>query len=78
MYALIIFEKVFIFDLTAYYGLYDISSINLEGYYLIKNYKDVLMHYKDNYFEDNIGKVEQLLNFLFRICVNYLKDVVLQ
>ena len=77
MYALLIFDKVFIFDLTAYYGLFSLSEVNLKGYYVIRNYKDVLLHYRDNYFENEIGDMEQLYNFLLRVCVNYLKDLVL-
>ena len=77
MYALIIFDKIFIFDLTAYYGLFNLSEVNLSGYYLIDDYKDVLLHYKVKYFNNNIGDIEHIFNFLFRICVNYLKDLVL-
>ena len=77
MYALIIFDKIFIFDLTAYYGLFNISEVNLSGYYVLDNYRDVLLHYKEKYFNNDIGDMEQLFKFLFRICVNYLKDLVL-
>ncbi len=77
MYALIMFEKVFIFDLMAYYGLFYLNEVNLNGYVLIEDYKSVLLHYKDKYFNKDIGDIEQLFDFLFRICVNYLKEFLL-
>lgn len=77
MYALKIFGKIFIFDLTTFYGLFDISEVNLNGYLLIEDYRCVLMHYKNNYYDGTVGDVEQLFKFLFRVCVNYVRDVVL-
>ena len=76
MYALIIGENVFIFDMTAHYGIHPIIDINLEGYQVIKNYKEVLKHYEKNYL-DSIYKIEQYCDFLFRICVIYIKDLFL-
>ena len=77
MYALLILDKAFIFDLTAYYGLFSLSEVNLVGYYVIGNYKDILLHYRERYFKNDIGEIEQLYNFLFRVCVYYLKDLAL-
>ena len=77
MFALIILDKVFLFDLLNNYGFYEINEVNLEGYCVIDNYKLVLNHYKENYFDSDIGKIEKYSNFMFRICVNYVKDLFL-
>ena len=76
MYALIIGENVFIFDMTAHYGIHSLIDVKLEGYQVIKKYKEVLKHYEKNYL-DSIYKIEQYCDFLFRICVIYVKDLFL-
>ena len=76
MYALIIDDKVLIFDLTKHYGIHLLDSTNLEGYLLVLNVFDVLNHFKNNYYNENeIYKIEKYSFFMFRICQNYLKDL---
>ena len=77
MYALLIEEKIFLFDFLKSYGFYEQGEVNLSGYYVIRNYKVVLTHYLENYFDSNLLKIEQFSTFLQRICVNYLKDLCL-
>ena len=75
MFALIINKDVMIFDLTKYSGVYDIEDINLDGYIKILYYIDILEYYKNNYINEEITLVERYFDFLFRICVSYLKDL---
>lgn len=75
MFALIILDKILLFDLTKHYGIYPIDEVNLDGYQLLLDYKQVLEHYKNNYFNNNLKSIERYSNFLFRICVSYLKDL---
>ena len=77
MFALIILNKVMIFDLMQSYGFYELEDANLEGYFIIENYKLVLEHYKENYFDSDISKIEKYSDFMFQICVNYVKDLYL-
>ena len=74
MFALIILERVLMFDLTKEYGFYSIFDVNLEGYLAILDYEDVLKHYKNNYFNDDLKQIERYSSFLFKVCLNYLKD----
>ena len=73
MFALIILEDVLIFDALNNYGLYKLCDVNLKGYKVLEDYKAVLNHYQTNYFDD-IYKVEYYSEFLFRVCLKYLKD----
>ena len=77
MYALLIEDKIFLFDFLKSYGFYEHNEVNLSGYYVIRNYNVVLKHYLENYFDSNLLNVEQFSIFLQRICVNYLKDLFL-
>ena len=76
MYALIIEDKVLLFDMISHYGMHNAIDVNLEGYQIIKDYKKVFKHYEENYF-DSVFNIEQYCDFLFRICVTYLKDLFL-
>ena len=73
MFALIIDNKVLLFDLLQHYGLHLLTEVNLKGYRII-NYEDVIKHYEKNYFDSNLILIEQYSNFLFRVCLNYIKD----
>ena len=75
MYALIINGMVLLFDMSNCYGLFNIKEVNLNGYQIIEDYRKVLNHYKNNYFDVDMKKIEQYTKFLFRICKNYLKDL---
>ena len=77
MYALIVADEVFLFDKLKSYGLYKRDEVNLEGYIVIDDYKAVLNHYEKNYFDFNLLNIEQYYIFLWRVCVNYLKDLSL-
>ena len=74
MFALMVDDKVLIFDQTKHYGLYDLYDVNLEGYLKVLEFKDVLLHYENNYYEQEKISLERYLGFLFRICINYLRD----
>ena len=74
MFALIVLKRVLIFDLTKEYGFYNIFDVNFDGYIALLNYEDVLQHYKNNYFNDDLKQIEGYSNFLFKACLNYLKD----
>ena len=76
MFALIIDDEVFIFDLHKAYGFAPLDETNLSGYFKILYFKDVLRHYYDYYFcEEEIIKITKYSIFLFRLCTNYLKDL---
>ena len=77
MFALIILDKVMLFDLVQCYGFYVHKDVNLDGYFIIGNYKLVLEHYKNNYFDSDISEIEKYSDFMFRVCVNYVKDLCL-
>lgn len=77
MFALIILEDVLIFDELKIYGLYKICDVNLKGYKILRDYKAIINHYKQTRNSDDVYKVEKYSNFLFRICLNYLKDTSL-
>ena len=77
MFALIILDKVMLFDLMQNYGFYELEEVNLNGYYVIKNHKLVLEHYKKNYFDSDISKIEKYSDFMYKICRNYVKDLYL-
>ena len=74
MFALIILEEVLIFDELKCYGLYKICDINLKGYKILRDYKTIIDHYKQTRNTDDVYKVEKYSTFLFRICLDYLKD----
>ena len=74
MFALIILDEVLIFDELNNYGLYKLDNINLNGYKIINNYKDVLKHYKNNNYENDRYKIERYSVFLFKVCQKYIKD----
>ena len=76
MYALIIKEEVLLFDMTTHYGLHNSKDVNLEGYQIINDYKKVFRHYEENYF-DSVFNIEQYCDFLFKVCVIYIKDLQL-
>ena len=75
MYALIINNEVFIFDISNYYGLYLLDDVNLDGYLKILDFKEVLFYYENNYQTD-LDKLEQYLEFLHSICLKFLKDLL--
>ena len=77
MFALIILDEVLLFDELKHYGLYKICDVNLKGYKVLRDYKTIINHYKLTRNSDDIYKVEKYSNFLFRICLRYLKDVSL-
>ena len=66
-----------LFDLMQNYGFYELEDVNFKGYIVIDDYKLVLEHYKKNYFDSDISKIEKYSNFMFKICVNYVKDLYL-
>ena len=75
MFALIVYDKVLLFDLVKCYGLYDLASANLEGYELLPDFKKIITYYHENHFHvDEVFSVEQYSKFLYRICLKYLKD----
>ncbi len=77
MFALVVIDRLLIFDLTKHYGFYLINDVNLDGYLYVLDYEIVLEHYKNNYFDADLKLIEQYSNFLFRVCLNYLKDLQL-
>ena len=75
MFALIVFDYVLLFDLTRHYGIFELKSVNLNGYKILNNYYEIITYYQKNFFkEKEVMKIEQYSNFLYRICVNYLKE----
>ena len=74
MFAVIIYNRALIFDATRHYGFFELKDLNLEGYLTILDYKKVLYHYECNYFKQNINLIERYSDFIFEICLNYLKD----
>ena len=66
-----------LFDLMQNYGFYELGEVNLEGYFVIKDYKLVLAHYRENYFDSDISKIEKYSDFMYKICRNYVKDLYL-
>lgn len=74
MFALVIIDTILIFDLTKEYGFYKIDEVNLEGYIALLDYIEVLKHYKNNYFNEDLKQIERYSSFLFKVCLNYLKD----
>ena len=75
MFALIVGNRVLIFDLYKQYGFSDLCETNLSGYKIIY-LKDVLEHYKNYYFNHKqTQKIEKYSVFLFGVCKNYLKDL---
>lgn len=77
MYALIINDEVFLFDMLSYYGIHKLDDVNLNGYQILNDFKAILNHYLENYFDSNLLIIEQYCKFLQRICVSYLKDLYL-
>ena len=73
MFALIINESVFLFDMLQHYGVHLIIDVNLKGYQIIE-YKDVIKHYEENYFDSDLINIEQYSIFLYKICLNYIRD----
>lgn len=78
MFALIVENRVLIFDLYNQYGFSDLSETNLSGYIKVIYLKDVLEHFKNYYFNHKqTKKIEKYPVFLFDVCKNYLKDLQL-
>lgn len=74
MFALIIYEKVLVFDVMKHYGLYNLADTYFLGYRKILDFKTILKYYEENFFDNNLIKIERYLDFLFKICILYLKD----
>lgn len=73
MFALIVNDKVLIFDAIKEYGIYDVEKTKLDGFLKILKYDEVRKHYSTNY-EVDLLKIELYTEFLHKICLKYLKD----
>lgn len=73
MYALIINDKVLIFDALKHYGIYKNYGMSLSGFLIVLDYKVVSEYYYNKYAVD-LTEIEQYSDFLFKICIQYLKD----
>jgi hypothetical protein len=73
MYALIVNEKVLIFDAIKHYGIYKNDVSCLSGFLEVLDYKVVSEYYYNKYTID-LTEIEQYSDFLFKICIQYLKD----
>ena len=74
MYALIVKDKVLIFDMNNHYGFHSINEVSLNGYLKVINLLDVIK-YSWCFDDVNIYKVEPYSDFLFRVCLKYLKSL---
>jgi len=73
MFALVIKDKVLIFDAIKDYGIYDVEKTKLKGFLKVLNYDEVREHYSTNY-EVDLLKIELYTEFLHKICLKYLRD----
>ena len=76
MFALIVDDDVFVFDLLYYYGFRKLEGTKLNEYCAVLYYSDVLEHYIENNVID-LSTLELYSTFLHKICIKYLKDYCL-
>lgn len=71
MYALVVDNFVLIFDLVKYYGFHKLDECNFEGFFKVIYLKEII-----DYFGSDVDvfKIEPYLDFLYRLCVKYVKD----
>ena len=75
MFALIIYQRVLLFDSVNHYGIYDLETVNLNGYLILTNYKEIITYYYAKYFcIEELKHLEQYSDFLYHVCLKYLKD----
>lgn len=75
MFALIVLDRVLLFDFIKHYGMFKLETANLSGYKILSNFKEIITYYKERYFnEEDVMTIEQYFDFLYRVCLKYLKD----
>ena len=76
MFALVILERVLLFDYTSQYGMFELNEVNFNGYKILTNYKEIITYYHENYFkEKELKNIEQYSVYLHRICLKYLESL---
>ena len=75
MYALVIEDSVLILDAMKHYGIYKQNDVSLSGFLMILNFCEVVSFCKE--YDFNPLKIEGYLDFLFKICIYYLKEHLL-
>ena len=73
MYALIVDDSILIFDAIKHYGFYKKEKMSLSGYLMVLDYKVVSEYYFNKYCVD-LSEIELYSDFLYKICLQYLKD----
>ena len=74
MYALIVGDELFRFDMNRGYGFVNRCDVNINDFIKVLCLSDVLEHYVTK-CENDVYKMEEYSMFLLRICWEYLKDL---